>query len=165
MSASNATVLNQYLHQSDKLTHFQRKVFWQSVNEARNFYGDDLSNDTACQAIKESWNNKHFLRIEQGDGLGLGGKIRAGHVKHLLREKGTHLKSAQVQSPAPAAASAPASRKPKLLKKDDISKLSHRDCAPWLQLINKPLSNTVGARKQHLRQHFEGRPDDYALQR
>jgi hypothetical protein len=57
----------------------------------------------------------------------------------------------------------PAAVERKTLKKDGVAKLSHRDAAPWLQLINKPRHNMLAKQLDELNKYFDGKPDGHEL--
>ena len=131
------------------------------------FHEEDITTDKAVEDVAKIWNNKHMLRIEEGEGMGLGGLIRAGHVRMLMRKAGYRVKIAQMETTARWEAEAAPSPMRKVLKGKDIDGLSHKDCEPWLAKIGVPLGRAMrplAARRATLKKHFEGKPETYALQ-
>jgi hypothetical protein len=124
MSAYTASILNTCLPQNKALMHGQRKAFWDAVIEAKSMNGG-ASADKIVSTIIEIWNNKHFLSIQGGAGLGLGGMMRAGHAKSLLRQQAYTLKAIQMGGLHPSKPSPSFAQK--TIWKRDIEALSYRD--------------------------------------
>jgi len=162
MTAYNATVGNTYLPENKALNGFQLQHFWKSYTGAREYEGDGANEEVLVARTVKIWNNTHFFLIQSKEmPCGLDGMIRPGQVKAILRKKAFQLRAAHVGGNNPHLK--PAAMTKKTLKRQEIPKLSHRDCAPWLRKIGKPLSSYIAERKQALMQHFEGKPADYEL--
>ena len=96
MTAHRVSVENTYLFANCTFTPFQEKQFWIAVQNARTFNGGERANaEQLPDTVVKFWNEKHYQLIGEGFSLGLGGLIRAGHVKTLLRYKGNEIRVAQ----------------------------------------------------------------------
>jgi hypothetical protein len=159
MTAYQVSVANQYVKETGEFTEFQREHFWNAVLQARRFHGGEDSNSEQHTAtIVKNWNEKHYELISNGQSsIGLGGLIRANHVKNILRKKGNEIIASQ------AGGTNPHQRWRRTLKRDGIDGLSYSDAAAWLKVIGKPVGNTLPKRKAELVKHFNGKPADYEI--
>ena len=119
------------------------------------------SSDKIVSTVVEIWNNKHILSIQGGAGFGLGGMMRAGHAKSLLRQQAYTLKAIQMGGLHPSKPSPSFTQK--TIRKQDIEALSYRDAGAVLKNLNMKMHKTLKERKDALGKLFEGQHAQYSI--
>ena len=158
MSAYKVSVVNQYLAESDQLNDVQKNQFWASVQEAAAFQGRPIA-QLSPELVAKSFNSRHLEMIRCGQGIGLGGIMRASHAKKLLQTKGYVVKTHQIET---RHTKPPPQRRP-VLTRAVVDKLSYEDSRKWLLRIQRPLHSTKGKRLDELRKYFDGKPEGFQL--
>jgi hypothetical protein len=163
------SALNTYLSESTPLTAVQRETFWQLAREAWVlFQGEANSPDLMAARLTKAWNSRHIWLLQGQNSLGLGGLMRVGHVKAILKVQGYRLKEVDmglrlsifVQARDKGTVTQPTKA---VLCQQDVHKLTHRDTEPWLRKLGKNLSKQKGDRLQTLHNYFDDKPDDHEL--
>jgi hypothetical protein len=132
----HVSFFNTYLTESKELSPFQLQCFWQFAEAAwRIFGGESVAMDSIADTVTRAWNSRHVhLQQTEYAGIGLGGLMRTGHAKALLRKAGYRIRAESMglgnsfnprQEPAPL----PPSSTMKRLGKRDIDSLSYSTLA------------------------------------
>jgi hypothetical protein len=162
MTAYNVSVGNTWLPENKPLNNYQRQHFWESYSKARTYLGEEAPEEQLVKRTVKNWNATHLYLIQaELMPCGLDGMIRDSHVKKILRDQSYQVRAVQMGGYNPHVK--PATVERKTLKKDGVAKLSHRDAAPWLKLINKPCHNMLAKRLEELNKYYDGKSDGHEL--
>ena len=164
MSAYRVSFMNQYLAETDNLSEFQMNAFWSSVKEASVFHGRNTTT-LSPEKVVEVFNSKHVERMRRGDGIGLGGRMRAAHARKLLRTTGYTIKEHQIAARHADRKNAPVvtPKRQQVLTRECVETLSFADCKKWLLKIGRPLHSTKPKRHKELYEFFDGKARGYRL--
>jgi hypothetical protein len=90
------SLLNTYLVELKQFSQYQYTTFWELVSLVWTLVGgEEKSEDMIVESVCQTWNTRHILLHKQG-GIGLGGLIRAGHVKLLMKQCGYNVRQVQI---------------------------------------------------------------------
>ena len=155
------SAFNTYLREREPLSSWQCDQFWQIAADVQIRAGSIVPEDKIANMIADCWNARHSRMMETED-LGLLGKIRVGHVKAILKQRGRDIRVGQMmQRQQPTGQHI---QSPKMLRKQDVAGLNYNTSVPWLKRIGETIPNNKPARLDKLRRFFAGKPDDYKLQ-